>query len=249
MLEPVVRSHAAALLAMLTGVGCSSGSAGLRAKTDAPAPAQTPADDDRTDDPPGPALTREEIRLVVRSKLPEVRACFTAGLSRAPQLRGRVLLHFVIDPAGKARDVFVSEDQLGEPEVAACLVERIPGWQFPRPRGGQTIEVAYPFAFSSEDSLRAAGLPRVEGTVKPEAVGAVFDARRSELDACVPDQGRGEIGVAFNIDDSGAVTRISSYADSLPDDAGACVLRTVSSWVFPPAASDDEARVNHDLDW
>jgi hypothetical protein len=204
---------------------------------------------DHADDSGGPPLTRDEVRLVIRAKLPVIRACFEAGLEHTPALRGRVLLQFTIGIDGKATDVRVSEDDLGEPSVAACLVELIPTWQFPRPRDDGPITIAYPFAFSSEDSLRAAGLPRVEGTVKPEAVGAVFEARRDELDACLPSGASGTLGVALSIDDAGAVTRISSYADTLPDDAGRCVLRTISAWVFPPAARDDEARVNHDLHW
>lgn len=201
----------------------------------------------------GPGLTREEIRMVVRAKLPQIRGCYQAGLARTPQLGGRTLLRFAIGPDGKAGEIEIVEDQLGDPEVASCLVTALASWQFPRPRDGSSIVISYPFSFSSEQSLRAAGLPRVEGTIKPEAVGAVFDARRTELDGCLPAQAAsasvGSIGVAFNVDDGGAVTRISAYHDSLPDDAGACVLRTISTWRFPPAASGDEARINHDLSW
>jgi hypothetical protein len=197
----------------------------------------------------GDSLTRDEIRLVVRAKLPQIRACFETGLTHDPQLRGRVLIRFVIGPDGKPSDTELVEDQLGQARVAECLLERIPSWQFPRPPDGRPIVILYPFSFSSEQALRAEGLPRVEGTVKPEAVGAVFEARQNELDACLPAGGHGSIGVALTIDDRGAVTRISRYQDSLPADAGACVIRTVSSWVFPPAAAGDEARINHDLQW
>jgi hypothetical protein len=200
------------------------------------------------DGPPdaGPSLTREEIRLVVRAKLPNVRACFDAGLARAPDLGGRVLLRFTIGPDGRAGSIAVDEDELQDAIVTDCLRAELASWQFPRPRDGAAITITYPFVFSSADSLRAAGLPRVEGTIKPAAVGAVFEARRGELDDCNP---VGSIGLALSIDDAGKVTRISSYESSVDERARACVLRTVSSWTFPPAASDDEARVNHDLHW
>jgi hypothetical protein len=200
----------------------------------------------------GPPLTRDEIRLVVRAKLPQVRACFDAGLARAPGIGGRVSLRFTIGPDGRAGSITVEEDELGDPLVGQCLCAELSSWQFPRPRDGVPITIAYPFVFSSAESLRAAGLPRVEGTIKPAAVGAVFDARRSELDDCMPEgmqAGTGTIGLALNIDDGGAVTRISSYESTLDEPVRACVLRTVSSWMFPPAASGDEARVNHDLRW
>jgi hypothetical protein len=197
----------------------------------------------------GPPLTREEIRLVVRAKLPQVRACFDAGLERAPEIGGRVLLRFTIGPDGRAASVSVDEDELGDVVVTDCLRAELSSWQFPRPRAGVPITITYPFVFSSADSLRAAGLPRVEGTIKPAAVGAVFDARRSELDDCIPEAGTGTIGLALSIDDAGAVTRISSYESTLDERARSCVLRMVSTWNFPPAASGDEARVNHDLRW
>lgn len=197
----------------------------------------------------GPPLTREEIRLVVRAKLPRVRACFDAGLMRTPEIGGRVLLRFTIGPDGRAGSIAVDEDELGDATVTDCLCAELTSWQFPRPRDGVPITVAYPFVFSSADSLRAAGLPRVEGTIKPAAVGAVFEARRSELDDCITKGGTGTIGLALNVDDAGAVTRISTYHSTLDERARACVLGTVSSWRFPPAASGDEARINHDLHW
>lgn len=195
------------------------------------------------------ALTRQEIRVVVRAKMSEVRACFDAGLARTPGIGGRVLLRFTIGAEGRAGAITIVEDELTEPAVAACLSETLTRWQFPRPRGGAPVTIAYPFVFSSEASLRAAGLPRVEGTVKPAAVGAVFEARRPELDDCVPEAAKGTIGLAFTIDDGGAVTRISTYENTLDDHARGCVVQAVSSWVFPPAAGGDEARVNHDLWW
>jgi hypothetical protein len=229
-----------------------------RAGLDADPPAAPDPDTDPTplahaDD--DPALTREEIRTVVRAKLPEIRACFELGSEPEPAphdpgpARARIKLRFAIDPSGRAQAVVVEASDLADPAAAACLVEQLRRWQFPRPRGGRPLEVRYPFVYSSEAALRAAGLPRVEGTVDPLAIAAVFEARRSELDPCVPDHAHGSLGVALRLDDGGRVTRISSYLDTLPEGASACLLRTLSRWSFPPAASGDEAQVNHDLRW
>ncbi len=189
--------------------------------------------------------------MVVRAKLPEVRACFESGLATDPSLGGRVALRFTIDARGLVREPAVVEDDLAVSSVATCLIERVRGWQFPLPRAGRELIVVYPFHFTAEDTLRAAGLPRVEGSLRPAVVGAVFDAQRSELDACMTQAGLtvGSIGVAFTIDDAGFVTKIASYAtaDSLPDLASRCILRTISSWTFPTAATGDEVR--HDLVW
>ncbi|NVB36505.1 AgmX/PglI C-terminal domain-containing protein [Pseudenhygromyxa sp. WMMC2535] len=215
-----------------------------------------------------PALEREEIRVVVRAKITQVRGCFDAGLAEAPGLGGRVVLGFTIGARGRAEDVAVIEHALtseldaGATEraagiVSACLIEALSRWQFPLPRRGEAVRVAYPFVFTAEDTLRAAGLPRVQGTVSPAAVGAVFDARADELAACLradqdqaPDPaGSASLGVAFTIDEGGRVTAISRYAGSLPAAAERCMLAAIAGWSFPPAAAGDTARVNHDLRW
>ncbi len=212
------------------------------------APDRIPPDAPTSEEPP---LTRDEVRLVVRAKLAQVRACFDEGLALDPTLGGLIELRFTITAEGRVRDASLVVDGLSEKRVGECLLERVATWQFPRPRGGAELTVEYPFNFTSEEALRAAGLPRVEGTLKPAAVGAVFDAHRDELDRCLSDTRSppGSIGVAFTIDDGGTVTKIVSYASTLAEPAARCVVRTIASWSFPPAAAGDEARVNHDLAW
>jgi hypothetical protein len=196
-----------------------------------------------------PPLTRAEIRTVVRAKLAQVRACFDEGLAIDPTLGGVVELGFTIDAEGRVSDAELLTDELAQARVGECLLEQLPSWQFPRPRGGAELRIRYPFHFTAEDTLRAAGLPRVEGTLDPSAVGQLFSRGRAELDACIHETGSsgGSVGVAFTIDDAGTVTKIASYASSLDDAAERCVLRTIASWTFPAAASDDLVKVNHDL--
>ena len=211
-------------------------------------PPESPTDPEPESEPP---LSRDEIRLVVRAKLPEVRACFDAGLVSEPTLEGRVALRFTIDAGGRVRAPEVVEDQLASSQVATCLIAALEHWQFPRPREGRELTIVYPFHFTAEDTLRAAGLPRVEGTLRPAAVGEVFADHQAELDECLRAAGMsaGSIGVAFTIDDAGVVTKISSYRSTLVRAASDCILHTITSWSFPAAAADDEARVNHDLVW
>src|SRR5690242_13350199 len=73
----------------------------------------------------GPSLTRDEIRLVVRAKLPQVRACFDEGLARKPDLGGRVVLRFTIGPQGRPDAIAVDQDELGDPRVIECLCEQL----------------------------------------------------------------------------------------------------------------------------
>ena len=242
-------------LALASGLGaCRSEdparTPAARVEDDSPTPPLTP-DASATPSPPDePPLTREEVRLVVRAKMAHVRTCFAAGLARDPAIGGRVVLRFTIDAQGRTStdEIEIVEDALGE-AVATCLQEQLATWQFPLPRGGRTMSVSYPFVFSSERSLRAAGLPRVEGTVKPAAVGAVFAAHQDEADECLPELAKGMVGLAFTLDEHGSVTKISVYETTLAERSAACVARNVSSWRFPATAAGDEARVNHELWW
>ncbi|MFV8754883.1 AgmX/PglI C-terminal domain-containing protein [Nannocystaceae bacterium ST9] len=249
-------SGAALIAASLLSLGCPITSETTSAPVDArnpshapePIESETASASESVDEPP---LSRDEVRLVVRAKLPEVRACFEASLAGDPTLAGRLALRFTIDANGRVRDPSIADDELGSVEVGVCLLDRIEHWQFPRPNGGRELTVVYPFHFTAEDTLRAAGLPRVEGTLRPAAVGEPFEAQRGELDECLRAASitTGSIGVAFTIDDAGVVTKIASYASSLPDPVNRCLLRTISSWSFPAAAAGDEVRVNHDLEW
>lgn len=196
-----------------------------------------------------PALERDDVRMVVRTKLPQVRACFELGLAEQPTLAGRVALRFTIDAMGRVREPSVAADELGLAPVSDCLLDSLATWQFPLPRDGRELTIVYPFHFTAEAALRADALPRVEGTLRPAAVAEPFTAGRDELDACLRDDGltAGTLGVAFTIDDAGTVTKIASYASSLPDSTTRCLLRTISSWTFPAAAPGDLVTVNHDL--
>lgn len=209
--------------------------------------------DDRSNptDEPEPALGRDEIRMVVRTKLPQVRACFELGLAEQPALAGRVALRFTIDARGRVREAGIADDQVGLEPVTRCLLDAVAGWQFPLPEGGRELTIVYPFHFTAEQALRDQALPRVEGTLRPDAVAEPFADHRDELDACLRAAGlaRGTLGVAFTIDDAGTVTKIASYSSSLPEPASRCLLRTISSWNFPAAAPGDLVTVNHDLAW
>lgn len=258
------RPHLGAIVSVVGGLAACAGPPTPQPQV-APTPNPTAAPAEQLD--PGvnapvelpPPLTRDEIRTVVRAKVGEVRACFEAGLSSAralqpdaPDIGGRLVIEFTIDARGRAGALTIVSDELGEPagqaQVAPCLLAALARWQFPRPRDGAPMTLRYPFVFSSEDSLRDAGLPRVQGTVSPAAVGAVFALHVDALATCVGDE-HGALSLAFILDDGGRVRSIAAPASELSEPATACVLATVGRWSFPPAAPQDEARVNHDLRW
>jgi outer membrane biosynthesis protein TonB len=77
-----------------------------------------------------------------------IKACYEGQLKRNPSLRGRLRIRFTILETGALDEVEATEDGVGSPDVAACVVGTVRSWRTPfRPSGPVTVE--YPFVFSA----------------------------------------------------------------------------------------------------
>jgi len=89
-----------------------------------------------------------KLGAFVRARIGLIKACYENQLKRNPNLRGKIRIRFTILETGGLTDVAVSENSLGSPEVASCIVGTMRGWRTPfRPSG--TVTVEYPFVFSA----------------------------------------------------------------------------------------------------
>ncbi|MCC6278665.1 MAG: energy transducer TonB [Oligoflexia bacterium] len=93
-------------------------------------------------------LTREQVDAVIRRNLGQVTYCYERVLQTNPNLGGRVALKFFVNGGGQVSSANITSSSLGSPEIEKCLVTRLKGWQFPKPRGGVTVKVSYPFVFN-----------------------------------------------------------------------------------------------------
>jgi len=94
------------------------------------------------------ALDREIIRRVVRGHINEVRHCYNQGLVRDPNLAGRVAIQFSIAATGSVPVAVVESSSLKDLNVANCVAKAVKRWRFPKPEGGGTVLVTYPFVLS-----------------------------------------------------------------------------------------------------
>lgn len=94
-----------------------------------------------------PGLDRDIVRRIVRAHVNEVRSCYTAGLTKAPELGGRVTIAFEIAASGKVSSSKVEEDALepADGSVSACIAKTVERWAFPKPKGASSVSVVYPF--------------------------------------------------------------------------------------------------------
>jgi hypothetical protein len=95
------------------------------------------------------SIDRELILQVIEEHRAQIRYCYESSLVKTPGLMGKVALSWTIGPAGQVLSAKVRESVLNEPslELERCLTGRVIGWTFPRPRGGGSVIVNYPFVF------------------------------------------------------------------------------------------------------
>ncbi len=95
-------------------------------------------------------LDRDIVRRIVRAHINEVRHCYNRGLSEDPSLQGKATVEFVIAGSGKVSSSTLQDTSLSDRTVGECIAKAVQRWKFPKPSGGGTVTVAYPFVLSSD---------------------------------------------------------------------------------------------------
>lgn len=90
-------------------------------------------------------IERAEIQRVVKAHLSDVQRCYEQGLTRQPNLEGRLVVKFVVAKTGTVAAVAIPESTLGERSVEQCIVGSAMKWTFPKPTGEGLATFTYPF--------------------------------------------------------------------------------------------------------
>jgi TonB family protein len=93
-----------------------------------------------------PAWLRDMIRRRVRESLPELEAVYNEAIRKNPELRGKLIVRFRIDPSGKVQRAEAVEGDFRDPAFVNSVLEKIRRWDF-EPTGGRAVDVLYPFVF------------------------------------------------------------------------------------------------------
>jgi hypothetical protein len=91
-------------------------------------------------------LPPEVIQRIVRQNYGRFRMCYEQGLSRNPNLEGRVQVRFVIGRDGSVSNVQNGGSDLPDSGVVSCVIGAYYGLSFPQPEGG-IVTVVYPIMF------------------------------------------------------------------------------------------------------
>jgi hypothetical protein len=96
----------------------------------------------------GSGIDKDMVRRIVRAHINEVRSCYNAGLTKNPNLEGRVLIKFTILPTGKVSGAMVEENTTKVSAVGDCIAKAVKRWSFPKVSKGTAI-VTYPFRLTA----------------------------------------------------------------------------------------------------
>jgi hypothetical protein len=98
-------------------------------------------------DGPGPGRTDEEIQIVFDRYKATLYRIYNKELRKDPTLRGKILLHIVIESNGTVSVCKVESTDLGSPKLVAQIVERIKRFNFGAKEGVPKTKILYPIDF------------------------------------------------------------------------------------------------------
>lgn len=95
---------------------------------------------------------RDDVAARMATTQAPIAACYEQALVRNRRLKGRMLLRFTAEPAtGQFSGVTVAQNDLPDPELTACVVERVSILQLAVPQK-TAAAIEYPLDFSPIDA-------------------------------------------------------------------------------------------------
>jgi hypothetical protein len=91
-------------------------------------------------------IPAELIMRPIRERAACFRACYLTALAGDPDLRGRVVVEFIVDEDGWVRRASIGKGTDMPVAFARCVAERFVGLAYPAPDGGR-VQVYYPMTF------------------------------------------------------------------------------------------------------
>jgi hypothetical protein len=174
-------------------------------------------------------LSHEEIKSTVDKHLADVKAC----MKQHGAATGKLVVKFGITPLGKVIDA-APETNSSNVALDKCIAKAFLGWEFPKPRGGVTMGVVYPFMFSAPPPASTLTDAQVVDTIKAHIadVRGCYDAAlKQKADLA------GTVNVSFSVGPDGKVidAQLKDSTFKLPA-LETCIVNKAKTWPFPKPA-------------
>ena len=95
------------------------------------------------------SMDKSLIDAVIRRNMSQIRYCYQRELTKDPNLKGKIIVKFVIAGDGSVSKADIKSSSMGSPAVEGCITGRFKKFKFPEPKGNGIVIVSYPFIFSS----------------------------------------------------------------------------------------------------
>jgi hypothetical protein len=92
-------------------------------------------------------LTAQQLAGGFALAAEDFRACFVERQKLRPKLGGTLTLTGVIDAAGSIKSTDVLYDEIGDPPLSACVLQRAKKLTFPKPQFAGEVDWTYPIRF------------------------------------------------------------------------------------------------------
>lgn len=94
-------------------------------------------------------LDKALIAAVVQANIGQIKHCYERQLIVDPNIFGKVVAQWTINKDGIVSTNSIKKSTMNSKPVENCILAKIKGWNFPKPKGGGQVLVSYPFLFKS----------------------------------------------------------------------------------------------------
>jgi pSer/pThr/pTyr-binding forkhead associated (FHA) protein len=94
-------------------------------------------------------LDKSLIAAVVQANIGQIKHCYERQLIVDPNIFGKIVAQWTIGGDGSVTVSSVKKSTMNNKAVEGCILAKIKGWTFPKPKGGGQVIVSYPFLFKS----------------------------------------------------------------------------------------------------
>jgi hypothetical protein len=92
-------------------------------------------------------INPEEIRRLIRERIPQFRYCYQSELDsnrNSDGIQGRIVFNFIIGGNGRVSTSSIISEEISSDKVRECIKNVLHGIQFPVPAGGKSVQVNQP---------------------------------------------------------------------------------------------------------
>ena len=183
--------------------------------------------------------------------------CYKKAAKKRKNLKGRVVLRFLIKPDGSIIEPEIQSSTLSSPAVENCLVSELGSIKVSERPGGKTLAMSFALQFdgrSGSGAQMASGdtsnQPQKRGPLEGKVITRVMTSHKNEFSACYDKVVRknpslaGRVVLRFTIRGDGSVRNVKVRETSL-NHAGVenCIVRVGKKLRFPGESGRDVTKV------